>query len=204
MGAGVFYIENDTILPFKNDSLPKEIYALHADKKGIIWAATNGGVYQLFEKDSVYDFTQNHKLPVYAVTHINSDNEGAIWFAYDSEYGLYRFVNNKLTRFNQDNGLTNGRVLNSFHDSDGNTWVTMDDGLYLIKHNSNQAEKITNAGLPSYYLFEIVEPKKGLLLIGSQQNGLIFFDVKSRKVIKSITQKNGLKSSLVFRTFFRL
>lgn len=201
MGSGVFYIENDTILPFKNDSLPKEIFALHTDKKGIVWAATNGGVYQLFRKDSIIDFAKQHKLPVYAVTHINSDNEGAIWFAYDSEYGLYRFINNKLTKFNKDNGLTNGRVLNSFHDSEGDTWVTMDDGLYVIKQHSNQAEKIINAGLPSYYLFEIVEPKKGLLLIGSQQNGLIFFDVKSRKVIKSITQKNGLKSSLVFRTF---
>ena len=201
MGAGVFYIENDTILPFKNDSLPKEIFALHTDKSGIIWAATNGGVFQLYQHDSILSFTNKYDLPVYAVTHINSDKEGAIWFAYDSEYGLYRFVNNKLTKFNKDNGLTNGRVLNSFHDSDNNTWVTLDDGLYFIKNNSYKAEKITNANLPPHYLFEIVEPKKGLLLIGSQMNGLLLFDVKTRKVIRSISIKNGLKSALVFRTF---
>jgi ligand-binding sensor domain-containing protein/serine phosphatase RsbU (regulator of sigma subunit) len=201
MGAGVFYIDRDTILPFKNDSLPKEIFALHTDKKGVIWAATNGGVYQLFGKDSIIAFSENNKLPIYAVTHINCDTDGNVWFAYDSEYGLYRFSNNKLTKFNKDNGLTNGRILNSFHDSEKNTWVTVDDGLFLIKHNSNTAERITNANLPPYYLFEIVEPKKGLLLIGSQQNGLLFFDVKTRKVIKSIGQKNGFKSALIFRTF---
>ncbi len=201
MGAGIFYIEKDTILPFKNDSLPKEIFALHTDKKGIIWAATNGGVYQLFGHDSILSFTEKFKLPIYAVTHINSDKDGAIWFAYDSEYGLYRFANNKLTKFNKFNGLTNGRVLNSFHDSNNDTWITMDDGLYLIQNHSDKAEKITNANLPPFYLFEIVEPKKGLLLIGSQQNGLLFFDVKTRKVIKSISQKNGFKSALIFRTF---
>lgn len=201
MGAGVFYIEKDTILPFKNDSLPKEVFALHTDNKGIVWAATNGGVFQLIGNDSILAFTENNQLPAYAVTHINSDKDNAIWFAYDAEYGLYRYNNGKLTLFNKDNGFTNGRVLNSFHDSDNNTWVTVDDGLYLIHHNSDRAERIINANLPPYYLFEIIEPRKGLLLIGSQQNGLLLFDVKTRKVIKSISQKNGLKSALVFRTF---
>ncbi|MBK8368533.1 MAG: hypothetical protein IPL10_14285 [Bacteroidetes bacterium] len=88
MGAGVFYTENDTILAFKNDSLPKEIFALQTDKKGVIWAATNGGVYQLFGKDSIIPFSENNKLPIYAVTHINCDADGNVWFAYDSEYGF--------------------------------------------------------------------------------------------------------------------
>jgi ligand-binding sensor domain-containing protein/serine phosphatase RsbU (regulator of sigma subunit) len=201
MGAGVFYIEKDTILPFKNDSLPKEIFALQTDKNGVVWAATNGGVFQLFGSDSIVPFTKINNLPVYAVTHINSDSDGNIWFGYDSEYGLYRFSNNKLEKFDKENGFTNGRILNSFHDSEKNTWVTVDDGLFVINHNSNTAERIVNSNLPPYYLFEIVEPKKGLLLIGSQLNGLLFFDVKKRKVIKSIGQKNGFKSALIFRTF---
>jgi ligand-binding sensor domain-containing protein/serine phosphatase RsbU (regulator of sigma subunit) len=201
MGSGVFYIERDSVLQFNNDSLPKEIFALQTDKNGIVWAATNGGVFQLFGNDSIVSFSENKNLPNYAVTHINCSDDGDIWFAYDSEYGLYRFSKNKLTKFDKDNGLTNGRILNSFHDSEKNTWVTTDNGLFIIKHNSNTAEKIENANLPPYYLFEIVEPKKGLLLIGSQLNGLLFFDVKKRKVIKSIGQKNGLKSALIFRTF---
>lgn len=201
MGGGVFCLEKDTIVSFKNDSLPDEIFALHTDKNGIVWAATNGGLYQLFDNYSIISFGFKNKLPVYAVTHINSDSDGNIWFAYDSEYGLYKYSKGKLLMFNKTNGLTNGRVLNSFHDSKGDTWVTMDDGLYLIEKNAVKAQKIIDPNLPSYYLFECAEPKQGILLIGSQQAGLYVFDTKQRKVISTISQKNGLKSALVFRVF---
>lgn len=199
MGEGVFYLDKDTILAFKNDSLPDEIFALHTDNQGIVWAATNGGVFHLFSKDSIVPFGINHNLPVSAVTHINSDKQGNIWFGYDSEYGLYEYSNGKLTVFNKENGLTNGRILYSFHDSRGDTWVTMDDGLYVIEKGAKIANKIVDPNLPSYYLFECAEPVEGTLLIGSQQNGMYVFDTKTRKVKSIITQKNGLKSALVFR-----
>jgi ligand-binding sensor domain-containing protein/serine phosphatase RsbU (regulator of sigma subunit) len=198
MGKGIHILQNDTIIQFNEN--PAEIFVIH-QQKNKTWIGANNGLFLLDEKDSLINFSKQQNIPENSITHISEDKDGNIWFNYDSYYGLYKFDGKIFQVFKQENGLTDNRVLGSFHDSDKNTWVGTSDGLYFIEYNSKKASKINAENLPDYYLFDFAEPQKNILLIGTQDKGLIIFDSKKRKVLKNINTKQGLKSSLVFRVF---
>ncbi|MBI3135122.1 MAG: SpoIIE family protein phosphatase [Bacteroidetes bacterium] len=200
-GGGVFVIENDSARPFRNEQLPDEVFMIHVAENGIIWLGTNEGVFTIDEKDSVTNFTTAHNMLAGPITHINSDAAGNVWFAYDEFIGLFCYTGTELIQFNAANGLTDGRINNTFHDSAENTWVAAYDGLYKISKGSTNAVKINAAGIPDYYLFDFAEPVKGILAIGTQADGILFYDVSTNRVIRKIGLQNGLKGAIVFRVF---
>jgi ligand-binding sensor domain-containing protein/serine phosphatase RsbU (regulator of sigma subunit) len=170
-------------------------------QKKNIWLGTEKGLIKINANSTIENISQKFKLPEYAVVFVNEDKQGNIWFGYDSEYGLFKLSNNKLLSFNQNNGLTNERILTTFHDSNENTWVGAINGLYLISKENKTAVKINNDQLPKYYLFSIAEPLDNMLIIGSQDAGVVVYNTKENKVLKSIRINNGLKVSTAFRVF---
>ena len=201
MGQGIHFLKDDTITKFEHDAIPAEIFSVFTDKKGTIWIGAMDGLYFLEKNNKVIDFNKSLNIPKGSITHISSDFDGNLWFNYDEHYGLCKYDGKFVIRFDSTNGLTNGRVLSSFHDSDKNTWVAAFDGLYLIKHNATNAIKIEGQDLPNYYIFDFAEPKKNTLLIATQDRGLLVFDTKTKQVTGKINNKTGLKSALVFRVF---
>ena len=203
-GNGVYKLVKDTLISICSNSLPKEIYAIKGDKYGHVWVATDKGLYQITSDENCINYTKKLNLPEGLVTHISEDKQGNIWFGYDEYIGLFKLElpsANIVQQYDSTNGFTSGRILSSFHDSKNNTWITTFEGLYVIKNNQKNATKINHKDIPNFYLYEIVEPKEGLLLIGSHEEGIIFYDTKTNQVIKKIGSKNGLKAEIAFRLF---
>lgn len=198
---GIYKLENESAERFNKESIPEEIYNFFKDDEENIWVASGKGLIKILKNDSIEWFYKNHNLPEYYVTHVNKDKDGNIWFGYDEKHGLYKYNFKGFEKFDASNGLTNGRIINSFHDSESNTWITAHDGLYLIKKDQNFARKIETKGLPNYYLFDILEISDEELLISSQSNGLIFFNKKQEKVVKILNHTNGLKVNTITRLF---
>lgn len=199
MGSGLFFLDNDTVTPYVNENLNKEIFCLFTDKKGKVWIGTSKGLFTL-QGNTLVDFTKANNLPAYAVTNVNQDVDGNIWFLYDSEYGLYKYDGRGLVKFDAGNGLINGRLLSTFHDAQGITWVAAFDGIYTILPAATKAVKLRVKGLPEYYPFGFIQLSKDLFFICSQDKGITAFN-RSTNAVSYINSKNGLKSDLVFRLF---
>ncbi|MFN3916577.1 MAG: two-component regulator propeller domain-containing protein [Flavobacteriales bacterium] len=203
-GDGVYTLVNDSLVSVAAESIPKEIYAIKGDKFGNIWVGAESGIYKIDKNQKVKNYTTKLGLPKGPVTHISEDNNGNVWFGYDEYIGVFKLDLLKaeiVERYDSTSGLTSGRILSSFHDSEGGTWITAHDGLYKINREKKTAKKIINPDIPEYYLFEIVEPKPGLLLIGSQEDGVVFYDTHTNKVLKKVGRANGIKTQTVFRLF---
>ena len=201
IGGGLFLLKNDTVVKVHTKLNAKEIFQVIVDSKKNIWIGSEKGLIKIKTDLSIENISKKFNLPEYAVVFVNEDKQGNIWFGYDSEYGLFKLSNNKLLSFNKENGLTNERILTAFHDYYGNTWVGAINGLYLISKGSKLAVKINNDQLPKYYLFSFAEPQNDILIIGSQDAGVVVYNTKTNKVLKTIKTNNGLKVSTVFRVF---
>ncbi len=201
IGSGLFCLKNDTIIPLLKKLSAKEIFCLRVDENYTIWAGTEIGLIKINPDSTIENISLKYNLPEFAVTFMNRDHSGNIWFGYDTEYGLHKFNGKEILSFDAKNGLTNERILSVFQDSDDNSWIGAHDGVYYIPKNGKSAKKIEIQGIPNYYVFNFIEPRKGLLLFGSNNNGLFLMDTKKQQVINNIHIKQGLKSSIVFRVF---
>jgi ligand-binding sensor domain-containing protein/serine phosphatase RsbU (regulator of sigma subunit) len=199
VSSGLYWLKKDTITSYKKGIIPNEIYDLYKDDENNVWVANSEGLVKINSNDSLEWFTKKHDLPRYYVTHVNQDRLGNIWFGYDENLGLYKYNKSKVINFNKNNGLTNGRILNSYHDSENNTWVSAFDGLYLIENEKDFAIKIETEGLPNYYIYDITELNQDLLLISTHSEGLLVFDKKKRTIINKISSNNGLKVNSVLK-----
>jgi ligand-binding sensor domain-containing protein len=193
--GGLYKLEKDSAVLVNDTIFKSDVFAL-AYLQGKLWIGTGVGLFT-WDGNAFENLTTKFELPEYAVTFLNSDSQGNIWFGYDEQYGLYRLNGSQLTNFSAKNGLTDARILNCFHDSKNTTWVASSDGVYRISKGANTAEKEKAEGLPSYYAFDFVE--QGNELIISSNLGLHFYDPEKRKVRYIISDQNGLAAKGVFR-----
>jgi len=201
IGDGIFKIQKDTIIPVYKNLPAKQIFHLIQDKQGAVWAGTEQGIFKLINDTLFENITYKFNLPPGAVTYLSVDQENSLWICYDIENGIFRLKNNTIFQFNKKNGLTNGRLLSTFHDTEQNIWIGAFDGIYKIKKDAHVAEKCNIPGMPDYYLFNFIEPKPGMMMVGSNQEGMIVFNPKTNKILHKIHRNNGLKVSTVFRLF---
>lgn len=199
------------------------VLCLHIDEAGTIFV---GAVDGLFTVDISPDFTQAKFKPIPFRDNVNqySDNrvyhiveesgKNILWIA--TKEGLCRYE--KLTgdyNFYQSNendphSLPNNSTRLVHIDANGNIWVSCDgEALAKVVYPADgDPEGVTFKPYKRYFgkayenaellITSIWENADGTFWIGTYGSGLIHYDVKKEKVIKTYTEKDGLSNNSVY------
>lgn len=160
----------------KNGLSSDRVQATIRDKRGNIWASTNGhGLNKIdFEADSVVHFSSDHpqrKLSGSAITSLFCDKDGFIWVGYSGALDRIDPQTNEIVSIHHE--LFNGRIIHSIVEKDGYLWLTSSGGLYAF-NKQNQGltlMKLENLGFSCSFLDE----ETGRIYIGGM-NQCVSFD----------------------------
>lgn len=167
-------------------------------RKGLILLGTTFGVYRY--NLASRDFTLIDKLPPYDFVYsMVEDHNGKVWIGTVRD-GIYCYdpVTNTSVKLNYKypvkNALNTTTVNNIFEDSDNKLWFAT-EGLGLWRYDpETDTYKFydLNSGLPSNYIFRIMEDNEKSLWI-STTRGLVNLNLITEKT-KTYTKANGILS----------
>lgn len=170
-----------------SNSLINQVYQ---DHQGFIWVATENGLnrfdgvsFKAFQGDG----GNKTKLKADFVTALFEDQEGVLWVGQIN--GLQIYSHEKET-FEEIKVMYNGQRIHPYisditQDENGNLWIaTSRYGLMKIAKKSKlpQFDEEVNNRLCSYYLESIFYASDSVLWIGSDNDGLSAFDLKTSEI----------------------
>ncbi len=161
--------------------------------KRILIGTVNGGLYEFDEKRDKFKrlMFMPENSSIYALC---EDHNGTIWAGSLQNGVFYYNPNSDLNgniKFNKKNGF-DYQIQGIYEDSRHFLWLASEGGgLIQVDPDRKKITKITTRnGLPSNYLFRMLEDNAGNLWISSLK-GLICLNLTSKK-IKIFTRANGL------------
>lgn len=177
----------------KNSLSNNFIWSICEDSSGFIWIGTDGGGLNRFDPvtESFERFTFNENdstsLSSDAVQYVYSDNDDNIWAGtWGGGLNLYVPDKNYFIRYPKDNNSSesaNYKIFTIFEDSRNNLWTGTDEhGLISIDKESRKFKRIPGIHSAS----DILEQPDGKLLIGTNGEGIKFFDPVTLQFSRSI------------------
>ncbi|WP_231463565.1 two-component regulator propeller domain-containing protein [Pedobacter sp. Leaf132] len=171
------------------------IVSFYKTRKGEILVATISGLYRYDRKNDDFELVDNIPVVFYEV--ITEDSDGHIWAGTFND-GIIRFRldRNDVSQYKNDpkniKSLSHNTINGVLQDSKKNIWISTDGGgLNLYNPKENNFTRITSKdGLPSNFLFRIIEDEYKKLWIGSTR-GLINYNPVDKSV-KVYSRSNGL------------
>jgi signal transduction histidine kinase/ligand-binding sensor domain-containing protein len=144
--------------------LVRGISALLEDRKGQVWVGTWRGLMQV---NAAGRLTLVPEQPSDVVHSLCEDRVGRVWVGYQ-EFGLACFhPNNRVERFQEKDGLTDGAVLVLREDRAGTLWIGTTSGL--VRWRGTERHRFTTAnGLADDVILQIVEDNVGDLWLGTR------------------------------------
>jgi signal transduction histidine kinase/DNA-binding response OmpR family regulator len=189
-----------------DDLNSNDIFCVTEDRKGNIWAGTNGdGINVLSPAGKVIVrytpnpmFRNDIKLPINGfIRDIREDTEGNFWIGtHGGGLAVFEPASGKFTIYNTTNSeLPNDKVFSFLEDSRGNMWIgTKGGGLSLFnkrtKHFITFSEK---DGLQNSSIYKIVEDTKGLIWV-STNKGISRIDSRTKE-IDNFNYHNGVQNN---------
>ncbi len=172
------------------------IVSLLHTKKGDIYIGTSNGVFW-------YNTQQDNFLPVKElpeggfISCLMEDNEGKVWVGSHGR-GTFYFnpVSGDKGHFenepNNKNSLTTNIINALYQDSFGNIWIATEGGglCQLNKNKKEFTRYTTNEGLPSNFIFKVIEDSQQDLWITTSK-GLVNMNINGGKTT-IYTKANGL------------
>lgn len=172
------------------------IWSTYRDSQGALWIGTDGGGLNRMLNGAVTQYNYTNGFPADYVFAITEDDAGALWFA--TEAGLFKYSNERFTRFTTDDGLAGNIVWTMLYDSHSNLWIGTDgEGLNLFRggHFSIYNESM---GLSSDLIACLYEDREHNVWVGTKGGGLNqFID----GVITTYTEKEGLSYDFVYSVY---
>lgn len=181
------------------------------DKKGNLWFGTEKGLSKYDDK-TFSNFTTAQGLPSNNIRDMIEDEAGNLWIG-THEAGLSYYDGKSFLNFNTNQGLVHDYIFNLTKDSKGNLWIcTGNGGISILRkeiieklvnrHEFKPGEKIfesftTNEGLADNVVYDLVEDKKGNIIIGTNlgltviKNGLHPRKLIQKENIEYYHWKNG-------------
>lgn len=211
-GYLLFNIETEKFIRPKEIDIPQnlDVRDLEFDNDKNLWIATTSGLF-IFNtnKETLYikeDNVRNYGKTQNYIKSIYKDKKGFMWLGtqnggvitWDKSYQNFLHFSNK----NIYNNITNSIVT----DKKGNIYFATESGVLNVLDDKGRINEIyriasseKNIKHPIKSLF--YSKKDDLLFIGSQNKGIIAFDLKSKKVRDDLISKqlqDVLKNSIVF------
>ena len=202
-GAGVWRLRDGRWKGFTaRDGLAHDtVRAVLADRKGRVWAATNGGL-SLFEAGAWRSFRAADGLPSSSLIGLAEDRDGSLWIGSDGA-GLTRYADGRFRTFTTRDGLASDVVLALRVDAGGSLWVATNGGLSR-RVGERFARFASGAGLPSDSVTQVVDDARGDLWAGTSRGvsrlaraalDAATADPSRPLEVSSFDQLDGMKSS---------
>ncbi|MCC4211254.1 hybrid sensor histidine kinase/response regulator transcription factor [Leeuwenhoekiella parthenopeia] len=145
------------------------------------------------------------------ISAIYSSKNGKVWIGTD--YGLIELVskqNNKITynfysddRGNESSRLSGKRINSFYADGTGNIWITFfGSGVNLINLNQKRFNLLTNIpfsrenNYAPNYIRAVTEDEKGNIWLGSERDGLVYYDF-DKNSFKSFQHSKNDPNSII-------
>jgi len=153
----------------------KTIFEITEDHGGNLLVFTAAGVFFLSNGEFRPYSTQ---LPALTITQVLKDNQKNFWIA-TSGKGLWRIgPTEKLTWFNEENGLTTNYLLALFQDSGGNLWIGT-DGSGIARFGGESFVHFNKySGLSGNMVKDVYQDVLSRIWIGTE-NGLVCYTGKN-------------------------
>lgn len=159
------------------------VTALAQDSLGRVWIGYETGKLGFLQNGHIELFTPEEGHATKPVSDILFDSKGNLWFATLND-GLYYFTSNRLYRVDEAEGLPDLYIYDLAEDSHGNIWAGTDGGAAVC---TLQGSKISvdvidyDDGLPDNIIKKILPLNKDTVLLGTEDAGIILYDLVSRK-----------------------
>lgn len=141
------------------------IRAIHEDRRGDVWIATDFGVNRIRPDGRIESFAGRSGLGTDYAMAIAESPDGRLWFATGA--GLAEFDGQSFHLHSAPHDLPSNRLFALAADSDGTIWVTT-DGDGLVRYRNGKGTAITTQdGLASDKILSLVDDQKGNLWFGT-------------------------------------
>ena len=157
---GIFRVHGNAVDHYaRTEGLSSDfVRTLFEDREGIVWAATSNGV-DKFHDPPITTFSAVEGLAKDWAVGISASRDGTIWIA-NAESLDHIEKNGAISSIRTGNGLPGSQVSSLLEDHAGNTWVGVDDGLYVFKNGHFRRLPEPNHQ-PLGLVFELIEDVDG-------------------------------------------
>lgn len=178
------------------------IKSVFINDDGKIWVGSHDGGLDILDPKTGKSFSDYQtKLSVKDLQIIYKDLRNKLWIGTFTR-GLFFFnedTNQFVSLLNAKKGLSLAQnfIKNLFMDESKNFWVSTDNGLFYLAHDSKKFIDIGKSiGLKSADINLVTQDRMGRIWIGTYADGLIFFDSVGKSYSK-YTLEQGLPSNNV-------
>jgi signal transduction histidine kinase/ligand-binding sensor domain-containing protein/DNA-binding response OmpR family regulator len=158
------------------------IYAVHRDKKGVLWVGTTGGLNTFNAASGTYEPFKPHVFGGKFVYEIGEERSGGLWICVMNSDSLFHYdpATARLSKYRYYDptlSATQG-CISMLEDSNGQMWFgTTNRGLAKFDRKTGKFTPYTVAhGLPNNYVYGLLEDSHGNLWM-STNKGLSKFNV---------------------------
>jgi signal transduction histidine kinase/ligand-binding sensor domain-containing protein/CheY-like chemotaxis protein len=196
-GGGISHLtargELITTLNRKHGLPSDDVWSLHEDRQGNLWAGTYSGELICLRNGSIKVYGPESGLPGSPILSIGEDHTGTIWIGMLHDK-LAQMRDGRITFLGSGEGLAAKQVRVIHEDRAGRVWVGSDQGLHLLR--DGRFHRYTRAdGLAGNFVFSILEEANGTSWIGSFDGGLTRY--RDGKFV-AFPQSAGFPTRVVF------
>jgi signal transduction histidine kinase/ligand-binding sensor domain-containing protein/AraC-like DNA-binding protein len=187
------------------------IYCLMTDSKGRVWVGTRHGLNLYNEKNDnfIRDFSFN-RAEISSATCLFEDRSKNIWIG--TRGGLKLLLEGdtaKVVYFNHDpskpSSLMDDNVRSVYQDHEGTIWIGTSLGLSKLIYRSPTDYAFTSFSISgaangepqTNWVNTIIGQADGYLLVGTEKNGLLLFDIAKSAFIPTIERRHDVESRTV-------
>jgi ligand-binding sensor domain-containing protein/serine phosphatase RsbU (regulator of sigma subunit) len=178
----------------KDGLVNNDVNSIYIDKDDAVWCGTKKGISKY---DGIgFKNTKEHYLPNDEVQTILQDRSANVWCG--TLGGLARFSGDKLTTYDEVEGLTQKKIHSLAEDKNGNIWIgTFGSGIFRLSANTNEKPLIklmvSDSLLTSPNIYSLIFENDTTLLAGTDKGlNRIILDSYSRvKKVFNYSLKDG-------------
>lgn len=182
---GLFRFDGIQSTQFKKENglSDENITSITEDSVGRIWCGHKNGTISIVEHIKVSAFQPSEGSATGLVSDILFDQSGVLWFSTNND-GLYYYVNERLYRIDEQEGLPDLFLYDLEEDNHGNIWAATDAGIAICKL---QGAKLSieviadHNGLPDNIIHKIRQDEDGTFWLGTEDAGIIHYYPSEKK-----------------------
>ncbi|HEU4889540.1 MAG TPA: ATP-binding protein, partial [Thermoanaerobaculia bacterium] len=141
------------------------VRAIHEDRRGDVWIATDFGLNRIRPGGEVESFAGRGGLGTDYGMAIDETPDGHVWFATGG--GLAEFDGRAFRLHSAPRELPSNRLFALEAEDDGTVWITT-DGDGLVRYRNGQSKAITTRdGLPTDKILSLADDERGNLWFGT-------------------------------------
>lgn len=192
----LYLIKGEQATPFQTqvnnyyDLTNVSIHFTYIDNQGIVWLATNNGLYKYNpanqQRSHYLNDPQNPaSLSDNNLRYLTGDNQGHLWLGTNKGLDRFDYQTEKITHYqhnpNEKNSLVDNDIKHIYVDNPPNIWISTYNGLSCFNTQSNiftnyQSDPNNPTSLGNNHISRVYRDRSQVLWIALLDNGLAKYD----------------------------